>query len=238
MSTTSNDAVAGTTTSSDPGRGVCNLTFHGVGEPMRRLGPGELDVWIDEDRLSSILDAVAGRDDVRISFDDGNASDVLIALAQLRRRGLTATFFVVSQRLGLPGFLDEEDLVALVGEGMTIGCHGMHHRPWRGLGDLALREETWSARQRLEAIVDRPVTQAACPFGAYDRRVLSQLSHLGYGRVFTSDGGPARAESWLQPRTTIRRGDRADVLERIVAMAGSRRQAFPRLVKSTVKRWR
>ena len=101
-----------------------------------------------------MLDAVGGRDDIRITFDDGNASDVVHALPALRERGLTATFFVVAGRLGIPGFLDEAGVRELAAAGMTIGCHGMRHRPWRTLDEPSLDEELVGARTMLEAIVD------------------------------------------------------------------------------------
>src|SRR4051812_25578445 len=110
-----------------------NLTFHGIGNPERPLEHGESDVWIRREQFLALLDSVEGRDDVRITFDDGNASDVEHALPALQARGLKATFFVVAGRLGEPRFLDAADVKALAAAGMTIGCHGMRHRPWRGL---------------------------------------------------------------------------------------------------------
>ena len=41
-------------------------------------------MWLDPDRFLRVLDSVVGRDDVRITFDDGNASDVEHALPALR----------------------------------------------------------------------------------------------------------------------------------------------------------
>ena len=97
---------------------IINLTFHGIGEPERALEPGEEQFWLDSDQFQSALDSVVGRSDVRITFDDGNASDLEQALPGLRQRGLTATFFVVAGRLGDPGFLDEQDVRALAAAGM------------------------------------------------------------------------------------------------------------------------
>ena len=71
-------------------------------------------MWVTRERFLSLLDAVTGRDDVRITFDDGNASDVEQALPALRERGLTATFFVVAGRLGTPRFLDRHGVAELV----------------------------------------------------------------------------------------------------------------------------
>jgi peptidoglycan/xylan/chitin deacetylase (PgdA/CDA1 family) len=212
-----------------------NLTFHGIGEPGRELEPGERDVWVSRARFLDVLDAVAGRHDVRITFDDGNASDVEQALPALRSRGLTGTFFVVAGRIGAPGYLDAGGIRVLAAGGMTVGSHGMWHRPWRGLDASGAHEELVDARRMLEDVVGRPVTEAACPFGAYDRRTLRALRRAGYRHVYTSDRGTAHGRQWLQARTTLRAHDGDEQLGRI--LAGEPRSALRR-AKLTVKRWR
>lgn len=215
-----------------------NLTFHGIGEQENRLERGEEDVWLSISRFLSVLDGVATRSDVRITFDDGYASDVEHALPALRLRGLTATFFVVAGRLGAPGFLDEDGVRTLAAAGMRIGSHGMRHRPWRQLDDGELREELVDSKRRLEAIVERPVTQAACPFGSYDRRVLRTLRRCAYEHVYTSDRGTSRAEDWIQTRNTVRRGDGADLVEHILSSERSWDYPLRRRAKLVAKRWR
>jgi peptidoglycan/xylan/chitin deacetylase (PgdA/CDA1 family) len=215
-----------------------NLTFHGIGRTERALEPGEELFWLDQDEFESALDSVAGRSDVQITFDDGNASDVEHALPQLRRRGLTATFFVVAGRLGASGFLDEGGVRTLAAAGMGIGCHGMRHRPWRRLDERALWEELVYARRLLEQVVNRPVTEAACPFGSYDRRVLRFLRRHGYRRAYTSDTGTARPGDWIQARNSVRPGNAAGVIERVLAVESSTHNVLRRRAKLAAKRWR
>jgi peptidoglycan/xylan/chitin deacetylase (PgdA/CDA1 family) len=215
-----------------------NITFHGIGEPARPLEPGDADVWVSRDQFLSLIDAAAGRDDVRVTFDDGNASDVQEALPALRDRGIRATFFVVAGRLGEPAFLDASGVRELAAAGMEIGCHGMRHRRWRGLGDPDLREELVEAKAVLEEIVERPVTEAACPFGAYDRRVLGALRRAGYSRVYTSDRGTARTGDFLQARNSVGFRDEPHLLERIAALETPTHRAVRRRAKLAVKRWR
>ena len=215
-----------------------NLTFHGVGEPPGPRDPGEERFWLDLESFSSVLDSVVDRPDVRITFDDGNASDVVHALPALRRRELTATFFVVAGRLGSPGFLDKTGIRALLDAGMTIGCHGLSHRPWRGLSDEALHQELFVARSALEAVAGRPVTEAACPFGSYDRRVLRGLRRYGYEHVYTSDRDVARPGAWLQPRYSLEAEPGARPADRILALETSRAPALLARARRTAKRWR
>lgn len=211
-----------------------NLTFHGVGEPGRPLEHGEADVWMDDARFHALLDAAVGRDDVALTFDDGNASDVERALPALTERGLTAIFFVVAGRLGAPRFLDEDGVRELAAAGMRIGCHGMGHRPWRGLDDGQLDDELIRAREVLEGVVGRPVTTAACPFGSYDRRVLRTLRVSGYRHVFTSDRGTARPDDFLQTRNSVGPHTDPALIERL----GATDTPLARRAKLAVKRWR
>jgi peptidoglycan/xylan/chitin deacetylase (PgdA/CDA1 family) len=191
------------------GRLVVNVCFHGIGTPRRELEPGEAEYWIDQPRFLEVLDELATWPAVRISFDDGNASDAEIALPALRERGLRADFFVLAGRLGGPGSLGEDGVRELAREGMGIGSHGMWHRSWRGMDEATRREELVEARARLAEVVGRPVETAACPLGRYDRRVLAELRRLGYTRVYTSDRRHARPDAWLQPRHSVRAGDTA-----------------------------
>src|SRR3712207_5181342 len=94
---------------------VINVCFHGIGTPRRELEPGEAPYWIGVDTYHRVLDDLASWPlPVRISFDDGNASDVEIGLPGLLSRGLTADFFVLAGRLGQTGSLDEPAVKELV----------------------------------------------------------------------------------------------------------------------------
>jgi peptidoglycan/xylan/chitin deacetylase (PgdA/CDA1 family) len=215
-----------------------NITFHGVGDPPRPLDPGEADVWVSLEKFLAVLDRAAERKDVAISFDDGNVSDVEQALPALSDRGLSATFFIVAGRLGAPHFVDEGNVRSLVAAGMEIGCHGMRHRPWRGLDRNALREELVEAKAILEDVSGGPITRAACPFGSYDRRVLSTVRRSGYQHVYTSDRGMARSDSFIQARNSVGPGDDADVLARIAELEVSGHRGLGHRAKLIVKRWR
>jgi peptidoglycan/xylan/chitin deacetylase (PgdA/CDA1 family) len=215
-----------------------NLTFHGIGEPDRPLEPGEEQVWLDSAQFESALDAVNGHTGVRLTFDDGNASDVDYALEALTRRGLTATFFIVAGRLGEPGFVDAGGVRTLLDAGMTIGSHGMHHRPWQRLDEQALEEELSDARRLLEEVAGHPITEASCPFGSYDRRVLRTLREHRYRRAYTSDEGTTHPTAWLQARNTVTPENARGLLDRILAADRASARRLGRRARTAVKRWR
>jgi hypothetical protein len=73
-----------------PNEEVINLIFHGIGAPRRSFESGKDEYWIDCDSFLAILDEVDARVDVRLTFDDGNASDMHVALPALAERGMEA----------------------------------------------------------------------------------------------------------------------------------------------------
>ena len=198
---------------------VINICFHGIGTPQRELEPGEDRYWITEDLFYAVLEEVRTWPSARISFDDGNSSDVELGLPALLERGLQADFFVLASRLESKGSLDAEAVRELHRNGMTIGSHGMWHRPWRGMDPATSDAELVQARDRLAAVVGTGVDTAACPLGRYDRELLTRMHKLGYSRVFTSDRRRARSADWLQPRYSVRNDDTVESL-RAEALVG------------------
>jgi peptidoglycan/xylan/chitin deacetylase (PgdA/CDA1 family) len=211
---------------------MINLCFHGIGAPERELEADEDQFWVEPERFEALLDAAGELEDVRLTFDDGNRSDVAVALPALMERGLTASFFVVAGRLEEPGSLSGDDVGALAGAGMTIGTHGLRHRPWRSLDESGYREELDEARTILASTAGAPIDEAACPFGAYDRRTLRALRKRGYTRVYTVDRRPAAPQDWLQARYVIRRDDTPETLRAF----GN--DSLLLAAKTAAKRWR
>lgn len=186
---------------------VINICFHGIGEPDPSLDAETVGYFVNTELFLGVLDEVAHRQDIGISFDDGYSSDVEIALPALVERGLKATFFPLAGSLGEKGHVDAAGVRELIASGMTIGSHGMRHRSWRKLDAKASEEEFSTARSVLSEAAGKGIENAACPFGSYDRGVLTSLRKYGYTQIFTSDRRRARTGAWLQPRYSVVRTD-------------------------------
>ena len=182
---------------------VLVLNFHCIGIPHRKLADGEEDVRLDRAQFLEILEAIAGRSDVHLTFDDGNSSDVSEALPELMRRGWGAEFFVCPARLEPLGLSRRMSFASctwlecrLVRTGW-ITCGG-------GGSAASIEREIVQAKQVLEDALQAPVETAACPFGEYDRRTLSALRAEGSTACIrvTADGRARRIGSSLGTRCT------------------------------------
>jgi len=196
------------------------INFHGIGTPERGLDPGESPFWLPRSLFCRVLDriqALGDREQIAITFDDGNRSDVTTALPELLERGLKATFFIITGRLDQPGSLRRSDLVALAGQGMGLGSHGVGHLDLKGLDAEGLTSDLERSRRDLEALSNRQVRTFAIPFGRYNAKVLGAIRAAGYQHAYTSDGGDARATEFLQPRRSLRGDMSQDEIEAILA---------------------
>lgn len=220
---------------------VFTLCFHGIGAPGRTLEPGEERFWIDPRTYVQILDAVAHHArPVHLTFDDANASDHRYGLPGLVERGLTARFFVITDRLDTRGSLSSREVVDLRNESMTFGTHGASHTPWTSLARRGeLGRELDESTSKLVELTGAPVTHAAFPQGLYNRDVLRVLHQRGFTRAYTVDEGTSRRSAWLRSRYTVTRHDSAESVLRLLDRPDGFGPGRPaRALKLAAKRWR
>jgi peptidoglycan/xylan/chitin deacetylase (PgdA/CDA1 family) len=127
-----------------------------------------------------------------LSFDDGDISNLAVALPLLREHGMVAEFFVTSDFVGRPGMLSAGDVRALADAGMGVQSHGRTHRFLEDLEDDALRGELVESKLRLEALSGREVTALAFPGGRGGQREHDAAVRAGYRHVLGSEPGVNR----------------------------------------------
>lgn len=145
---------------------------------------------------------------VLLSFDDSQGSQVSVGLPELRRRGMTATFFIMTVVLGKPGWMSTRDLRDVDAAGMTVAAHTWdHHRADRYAG-TDWRVQLEQPRAFLEGVLRRPVEHFAYPYGAWAPADFPHLRSAGYATAFQlSDRPPDPAAPLLTLRRTLVHSD-------------------------------
>jgi peptidoglycan/xylan/chitin deacetylase (PgdA/CDA1 family) len=162
-----------------------------------------------------------------ITSDDAFASDYEVLFPWLMKRGLTATFFVPGDYIGQPNRLTQANIREMHNAGMAFGCHGAAHLDWTKMDAAALHADIANGRKRLEDVLCEPVTDAAAPFGGYNRYVIGELKAQGFTTVHTTRGGLAPAHSWLRTRNMLRPVD--GVLDALRVLSRRRSSPYDRL---------
>jgi peptidoglycan/xylan/chitin deacetylase (PgdA/CDA1 family) len=125
---------------------------------------------------------------VLLTFDDGALSSYSSVAGDLEAHGWRGHFFITTDWIGRPGFLNAQQIRELDARGHIIGSHTCSH-PSRmsklSWNDL-LRE--WSASCAvLSGILGRPVEIASVADGYYSRKVGRAAAASGIRILFTSE---------------------------------------------------
>ena len=115
-----------------------------------------------------------------LTFDDGKADALGIVLPALRKRGMRATFFVITDLLGRAGYLTWDGVRALADAGMEIGSHTATHPRLSDLPDARVQSELVESRLTLQGELHRPVEALAYPYNSVRRNVREAAEKAGY----------------------------------------------------------
>ncbi|HEX9052764.1 MAG TPA: polysaccharide deacetylase family protein [Anaeromyxobacter sp.] len=209
--------------------GVVALLYHGVGTAAGPAGGGRWTVAPGE--LEAQLEAIAaaggamdprrvatGDSGVAITFDGGDRSVLEEAFPRLARRGWVGALFVATGRLGRPGWLAPDEVVALRAAGWLVGSGGHTGRPLPPLGPAALREDLSRSRDVLAPLLGSPPAHLAFPGGRSSPRAEDVARALGFTTLWSSSPGvnAAMIPRGALRRTAVRRGEPLDRFRRIV----------------------
>lgn len=92
--------------------------------------------------------------------------------------------------------MSPEELCRLARDGVTIASHGCLHSPLNDSADDAcLEREVTASRQKLEALLGRPVETFVFPFGEHTPASLKAVQSAGYKAALLADGKAVSAEA-------------------------------------------
>ncbi|PWU00622.1 MAG: hypothetical protein C5B51_24720 [Terriglobia bacterium] len=161
--------------------------FAASGFPGAGADVYKLDRQAFAQHLQAIREAI-GSGPVCLTFDDGGASAYQPVAGMIEQYGWRGYFFVTTDWVGRPGFLNESQIRDLDRRGHVIGSHSSSHptRMARIARSEMLTEWTQSTR-RLAEIVGHPVNVASVPGGYYSRKVAEAAAAAGIRTLFTSE---------------------------------------------------
>ena len=121
-----------------------------------------------------------------ITFDDGGAS-ALHAGEELARRSWRGHFFIATDLIGRPGYLDWDGVRAVAEMGHVIGSHSCSHPDRMAACSWEQLMDEWSGSAAVLAEeLGQPVATASVPGGLYSGSVGRAAAAAGFTSLFTS----------------------------------------------------
>ncbi|HBU28873.1 MAG TPA: polysaccharide deacetylase [Thiobacillus sp.] len=150
-----------------------------------------------------------------ITFDDGYV-DNLAACEELQKRGMRASWFIVTGSIGQPPkwpadgrpggrLLNATELRDMQANGMEIGSHTATHVRLTEVDETRLLHELADSKAMLEDVLGNTVGSFAYPYGAWDERCAEAVRQSGYTAACTTRTGWALRDNtpYLLRRLTV-----------------------------------
>jgi len=183
-----------------------------------------------------------------ITFDDGYV-DNLMATDELRKRGMRATWFIVTGSIGQrPAWRSEsqptgrllncDELNTLQEVGMEIGAHTHNHKRLTELKNAEILRELTTSRDTLGDILGIAPKSFAYPYGAWNERCEKMVKDAGFLSACTTRTGWALRDrnQYRLRRIAVFNSDNTSVFARKLTLAANHapwlataRYAFRRL---------
>ncbi len=189
-----------------PPSGIPVLNYHqinDVDENLLTVSTAEFETqmtWLEEHGYHTITaaelaDALEGRGSlpnrpVLITFDDGYIDNYTCAFPILKKHGMKATIFIISEYVSLyPNYLTWEQLLEMQAHGIEFGSHTVDHNVLTELSKNSINHELADSKQTLESRLGRRVEFLAYPCGYTNEDIKARVSAAGYRAAFTVDLG-------------------------------------------------
>ncbi len=115
---------------------------------------------------------------VNLRFDDGWQNQ-LFAAQEMKKRGMTATFFIITQAVSYP-YMTPQQVKQLDLDGFEVASHTRNHPFLTRNGPDFDWAQISGSKADLEKLLGHPVTSFAYPFGDHNAYVDSLVQKAGY----------------------------------------------------------
>ncbi len=204
-----------------PYQGVPILTYHHIGQSSQwyYVGADHFEYQMiflkllgySPISIQEMIDCLSGKGTlpwkpIVITFDDGYQDNWSQAVPILEKYGFRATFFVVTGKVGAPGYINWQDLQTMQEKGMEIGSHTVNHYPPNLINLKEFSRELTLSRLMLENNLQPPVNIFANPHGETTPAIINLLKQARYVAACSSIAGSnfADTDSFLIRRVTIK----------------------------------
>lgn len=170
-----------------------------------------------------------------LTFDDGNLSDFETVFPILKERGVNATFFLITDKIGEKGYLTWSQIQEMSDNGMSFGSHSLSHRKMTKLTPKDALHEFGNSKKIIEDKLGNQISSFSYPFGENSEELNRICLQSGYKFVYTSRHGYVSNTSLTIPRNSV--NAIMDLIDIVSLLEPTRMTRFKWIVEDSAKNY-
>ncbi len=142
---------------------------------------------------------------VALTFDDGYDDIYTEAFPLLEKYGMIGTVFLITDNIGKPGYLTQDQIKEMIAAGFEFGSHTITHPNLANANVANLKIQLKQSKYVMERLFDIKVVSFCYPSGKFNDQVVSIVKEAGYTNATTTVEGYTNSNSnlYLLPRLRV-----------------------------------
>jgi len=186
-----------------------NLMYHNIVLDDSKI-ESEYDITVRQ--LENDIAIVSSSDSkyTTFTFDDGKKGS-LIAAKMLKKYNMQGIFFIITNKISEPGYIDIKEINEIHRMGHIIGSHSHTHPNFKKISDDEVTFELFRSKEILDNLISQKVTKFAFPGGQRKTHHSKIALELGYTEIYNSIEKISYPKQVEQTRFHIRQSNRGCV---------------------------
>lgn len=140
---------------------------------------------------------------IALTFDDGYEDAFTQAFPALQQRGMVATFYIITNSVGHPMYMNWDQIRIMRAAGMEIGAHTKGHPDLTTLSVDQARDEIAGSKVIIEAELGEPIRSFCYPAGRFSGNIVNLVKEAGFTNATTTMSDLPQSGDFMLPRLRV-----------------------------------
>lgn len=121
-----------------------------------------------------------------LTFDDGYENFYQNAYPELKKRGMTAVSYIITDKVGTESYMTRDQIVEIEKYGIEIGSHTLSHPDLATASEARATKEITDSKKYLEELIGKKVISLCYPSGKFNTSTEIIVKNAGYEYAVTT----------------------------------------------------